>query len=223
MRNPTAPKHVDPEQIEKVNKTLGKNGQMQECYWRRPDKNITGETTMQTTCSKEAEMGPADNNVWKIWIFSEKSGRKVRAKRNLRDSDVLKCQQSSEDHEGKQLWEHGVEKLWQLWRTSPVTEHFQKKRNSPDLLAHLEHLCPKSVLWHSAALAALLQLRSGGKPQLLISLCERNCFSSSFNLVQHNPCSVPCSGSETRAMTQITNSRVKSESHSIKTEWSDSC
>lgn len=51
MRNTTAPKHVDPEQIEKVNKTLGKNGQMQECYWRKPDKNMTGETTMQTTCS----------------------------------------------------------------------------------------------------------------------------------------------------------------------------
>lgn len=51
MRNSTAPKHVDPEQIDKVNKTLDKKGQMQECYWRMPDKNMMGETTMQTTCS----------------------------------------------------------------------------------------------------------------------------------------------------------------------------
>lgn len=46
-----SPRTHRPRAIEKVNKTLGKKEQMKECYWRMPDKNMMGETTMQTICS----------------------------------------------------------------------------------------------------------------------------------------------------------------------------
>lgn len=104
-------------------------------------RNVTGECLIKTwqekpPCkplaaqeknpSNEAEMEAADNNVWKT---SERNqGGKTRTRRNPRDSDVLKCQQSGENQEGRKLWEHGVvialENLpghWTLWKEEKQT------------------------------------------------------------------------------------------------------
>lgn len=101
MRNPTAPKHVDPEQIEKVNETLGKNGQMQECYWRMPDKNMTGETTMQTTCSSGKRT--ATRQRWELQITTcGKFLREIREK-NKEKEKSKRFNANGENHEGKKV------------------------------------------------------------------------------------------------------------------------
>lgn len=70
---------------------------MQECYWRMPDKNMTEETTMQTTCSSGKRI--AARQRWELQIttwgnslgeIKEKNKDDIHIKRNLRDPDVLK-------------------------------------------------------------------------------------------------------------------------------------
>lgn len=95
---------------EKVNTTLGKRRQMQECYWRMPDKNPTAETATQTACS--SGKGTATEQRWELQIrrlgtflseIREENKCNIQRKRNLRDPDVLEGQQRRGSHKGKKL------------------------------------------------------------------------------------------------------------------------
>lgn len=74
------------------------------------DKNMTGETTMQTTCSSGKRT--AAEQRWELQITTggkflreirEKNKGDIHMKRNLKDPDVLKGRQRGENHEGKKL------------------------------------------------------------------------------------------------------------------------
>lgn len=190
---------------------------MKECYWRMPDKNMMGETTMQTTCSSGKRI--ATRQRWELQIttcgnflreIGEKNKGDIHIKRNLRDPDVLKGEQRGENHEGKKLRESAVEKLQKLWRTSAITERYGRRKNTADLLPRLKHPCLKieAGVKRSAAVAALLQVSSESKPHLLQALCDRGWPFSCFCTLQHIAGSVPCSGSETTAMAHTINRRV---------------
>lgn len=118
MRNPTAPKHAGPEQIEKVNKTLGKKRRMQECYWTMPDKNMTEETTMQTTCSSGKRI--AARQRWELQITTWGNFLGEIKEKNKGDIHIKKSKRSrcaERLAERRKSWRQEVVRTWS-WKVA---------------------------------------------------------------------------------------------------------